>query len=83
MEHTSPFGGPKTCDWCEHPATKSAGADGTFIPRFHLCALHASAPALLEALKEIVSLSGPSRGVMSEVPTAAIDDARAAIEAAK
>ncbi len=42
-----------------------------------------AAPKLLAALEAIVNLSGPSRSTFSEVPNAAIDDARDAIEEAK
>ena len=57
MKQANPFAASNTCDWCERPAIKSAGTDGAFLPRFHLCALHAAAPKLLAALEEIYDAS--------------------------
>ncbi len=53
MKQANPFAASNTCDWCERPAIKSTGTDGAFLPRFHLCALHAAAPKLLAALEEL------------------------------
>ena len=61
MRQPNPFASPKTCDWCERPAIKSAGTNGAFIPRFHLCALHDAAPQLLAALE------GLSKAVVAAV----------------